>query len=192
VHLHLAEHPSFKVEPAGRERQEYSRCPACLSTPWTPSQKKDDFSSIIKNVPTRKQIPLIDGATRGPVAATLIEDVSEQELQAVDALRGPYTADAKREALKREVLSGDLPEHGHWRWGPLYATEDRRFFGIECDGEMQALMLVRTDKSCRLAGQAGLPLIYVDRLATAPWNYGKFLALLGRAPRYRKAGDLLS
>ena len=56
---------------------------------------------------------------------------------------------------------------------------------------MQGLLAVRTDKTCRLAEQAGLPLVYVDYLATAPWNYAPFLARIGGTPRYRRSGEAL-
>jgi hypothetical protein len=138
-------------------------------------------------VSERSAIVLIDGATREPVEATLIDGVTVTEMKAADRAWLPYLRRAVRDAKARGVTLDQLPEHKHWEWRrkARYMTPDSRGFGIECDGEMQALMLImRRGKRCRLEGQQGRLLVYIDYITTAPWN----LSGLTTAPRYRGSG----
>lgn len=137
----------------------------------------------------RSPILLLDGVTREPVAATLVDGVSAEEVRAADAAWIPFSFAAMREALGRGVSPDDLPENWHWEWERKLeaATEAGRFFGIECGAEMQALMAIRRDKTCRLPEQVGQPLVYVDYVATAPWNQPGLVT----QPRYRGCGRFL-
>ena len=138
-------------------------------------------------VSERSPILLLDGATRETVAATLVDGVSAEEVRAADAAWKPFSAAALRAALARAVPPEDLPGNWEWERKMRAATPASRFFGIECAGEMQALMAIRMDKIARLPEQAGLPLVYVDYLAAAPWNQ----PILVSPPRYRGAGTVM-
>ena len=85
----------------------------------------------------------------------------------------------------------DLPENPHWDWKRKQSSatiaEGSHSFGVEYDGMMQGLCLVRTDKRCRLTTKAGEHMVYVDYIATAPWNLPK----LAPNPLYRGAGLIL-
>ena len=134
----------------------------------------------------RVPIFLLDGATRQPVNADLVEDITLEDIQRVDASWTPFLRQALRDALAEGLAPDDLPEHSHWQWERKWRSSapGSQFLGIECETEMQAMMSVRTDKTCRLPEQSGLPLIYVDYLAAAPWN----LPELVRQPRLRGGG----
>ncbi len=138
---------------------------------------------------SRQPILLLDGAAWQPVNADLLEDVTLEDIQRTDALWTPFLRQALTQAFVNGLAPGDLPEHTHWQWERKwrFAAAGSQFVGIECEGEMQAMMSVRTDKTCRLPEQFGLPLIYVDYLAAAPWN----LPELVRQPRFRRCGILL-
>lgn len=137
----------------------------------------------------RTPIVLLDGAIRQPVEAVLIEDVSEADVRRTDTLWKPFLRQSLQDAYTRGLLPSDLPEHVHWIWERKWraASGHSQFLGIECAGEMQALMVVRTDNLCRLPAQRGLPLIYVDYLAAAPWN----LAEIASPPRFSRCGLVL-
>ena len=137
----------------------------------------------------RAPIVLLDGATKAPVEAVLIEDVTVQEIRQADETWAPFLRQALRDDAARGLPPGYLPEHAHWVWERKWrsATPASRFFGIECEGEMQALMAVRIDKTCRLPEHQGLPLVYVDYLAAAPWN----LPEIAVQPRFRRCGLIL-
>jgi hypothetical protein len=84
------------------------------------------------------------------------------------------------------------PQHSHWNWrDKRKATEGYlayRMFGIECDSQMQGLMLVVTaGRTCRIESQKGKPLVYIDFLAAAPWN----LPSVAPKPRFSLVGTIL-
>ncbi len=134
----------------------------------------------------RTSILLLKGSTRQPVDASLVEGVTLEEIRRTDALRTPFFRTAFADALATGVSTDALPEHAHWQWERKWraALKSSQFLGVECEGAMQALMIVRTDKTCRLPDQFGLPLVYVDYLASAPWN----LPELVPQPRFRRGG----
>lgn len=124
-----------------------------------------------------------------PVAATLVSDLSVAEMAAVDTEWLPFLQRAVADAVARGVSRYDLPEHKHWEWerkGRAMGSESAAF-GVVAGSEMQAVMIVRTDKTCRLLEQSGEPMVYVDYLATAPWNLAGMVAV----PRYKKCGRRL-
>lgn len=61
-----------------------------------------------------------------------------------------------------------------WRWPDLFAEvrgkTTHASFCIEAQGDVQAAMRVDLTKRCRLSSQAEQHLVYVDRIAVAPWN----------------------
>ena len=123
----------------------------------------------------------------------MIKGVTLEEIQAADDSWLPFLRAFIQKAHAGGVPSEDLPEHSHWRWERKWraATAASRFFGIECDGEMQGLMAVRLDKRCRLPKQVGQPLVYVDYLAAAPWNDAVMLARIAELPRLSRVGSAL-
>lgn len=71
-----------------------------------------------------------------------------------------------------------LQEYGvpdaKWQWPELFAEIRGRTthasFCIEAQGEVQAAMRVDLTARCRLSSQANQHLVYVERIAVAPWN----------------------
>jgi hypothetical protein len=140
-------------------------------------------------VSERTAIAILDGETRQPVEAILIDGVTIAEMEAVDRVWQPYLRNAVRDALARGVSRDEFPEHKHWEWRrkARLMTSESHAFGIEYDGEMQALMLVlKSSVTCRLPEQSNKRLIYIDYLAAAPWN----LPSLAREPRFRLCGSV--
>ena len=134
-----------------------------------------------------KQIPisLVDRSKNVPVAASLIVGVTRDLLETTELA----WASLRIEGAKRlKAAGGNVPQHWHWDWLRKSSKIDLlayRCLGIECDGEMQGLMLVNmTNYVSRLEGQKGKPLVYVDYIETAPWN----LKELATQPRYGAVG----
>jgi hypothetical protein len=141
-------------------------------------------------VSERSAIILLDGTTREPVEATLVDGVTAAEMEAVDRSWQPFMRRAIRDAIARGVTRDQLPEHKHWEWTrkARHLTAASRVLGIEYEGEMQALMLVLlSGKVCRFEEQRGEPLVYVDYLAAAPWNLSGLISI----PRFRGCGTVL-
>jgi hypothetical protein len=100
---------------------------------------------------------------------------------------------AKAQESWHKLLKDTKSEHAHWNWNEKYqlvaeAPLAYRIFGLEAEGQMQGLMLVWTaGKFCRIESQKGKPLIYIDYLATAPWNSADVIA----EPIYAGVGKVL-
>lgn len=82
-------------------------------------------------------------------------------------------------------------QDAHWKW--LEKTEQRKgrldykSFVVECDAITQGLMFVQTSAFARESSQKNQHLIYIELLATAPWNrYG-----MTEQPKYKGVGRLL-
>lgn len=89
-----------------------------------------------------------------------------------------------------EVEAANLQDT-HWKWRKKQQARSNRFdwasFAVECNGETQGLMFVRTVGFARLDSQRNLPLIYIDLVSTAPWNRYGFTD----TPLYKGIGPLL-
>lgn len=124
---------------------------------------------------------ILDPKVNEVVGATLIVDIGKELVTGAQAL---WTEFSKSAGMK--------PEHSHWDWTKKFQlTIDYsltyRMFGIECKGEIQGLMLVIVGKECTIESQKGKPLIYIDYLATAPWNS----KALTKEPKYKLVGKVL-
>jgi hypothetical protein len=100
---------------------------------------------------------------------------------------------AKAQEAWHKLLKQTKSEHAHWDWNQKYqlvaeAPLAYRILGLEAEGQMQGMMLVLTaGKFCRIESQKGKPLVYVDYLATAPWNSADVVA----EPIYAGVGKVL-
>jgi len=98
---------------------------------------------------------------------------------------------ARRAEVSSWESAADLnAQDSHWEWVEKALEAERMMgrdtFAVECAGETQGLMLVDVGFG-RLAVQRGLELVYVELLATAPWNRPKFVD----APIYKGVGRVL-
>ncbi len=100
---------------------------------------------------------------------------------------------AKAQEAWNKLLKETKSEHAHWNWNQKYllvaeAPLVYRIFGLEAEGQMQGMMLVWTaGKFCRIESQKSKPLVYIDYLASAPWNSADVVA----EPTYAGGGKLL-
>jgi hypothetical protein len=91
---------------------------------------------------------------------------------------------------REELAAANLQDH-HWQWGEKARERagrlDCQSFAIECDGQTQGLMFVKTTAFARESSQKSQHLVYIDLLATAPWNRHGFTD----RPAYKGVGRLL-
>ncbi|MDE0837281.1 MAG: hypothetical protein OSA84_13120 [Akkermansiaceae bacterium] len=82
-------------------------------------------------------------------------------------------------------------EDAHWDWLKEVRKASRSMgaetFSVECGGVIQGLMVVDMTKFARLEVQKGRELVYVDRVATAPFNRPKLVP----DPHYKGVGRVL-
>jgi len=77
------------------------------------------------------------------------------------------------EQLWKPGFSSPAPD-SHWDWvakaKDAISSMALETFALECAGHTQGLMLVNSASFAKLNSQRGLDLVYVELLATAPWN----------------------
>ena len=82
-------------------------------------------------------------------------------------------------------------QDSHWDWvgkaTDAYRTMGQETFAVECDGHTQALMLVDLTRFARLDPHTGRELVYIELLASAPWNRHQTV----KFPKYKGAGRIL-
>jgi hypothetical protein len=88
-------------------------------------------------------------------------------------------------------LPAGKPEDYHWDWQqkaawwrPLLGYHS---FALLCRNELQGMMLANDFKSARLEAHFGKPVVYIEFLATAPWNRPEF----HKPTRYRGVGTVM-
>lgn len=126
---------------------------------------------------------------------TIVEAVLHTELAASALIEAEKQWGAIRRKtarkLKRAGKVGEIPEHCHWDWGRKslnleYLTY--RCCGIEYDGKYQGLLMLGLgNKFARLPPEIGRPLVYIDYIESAPWNYAKMV----ETPLYGGIGAVL-
>lgn len=94
------------------------------------------------------------------------------------------------EQLWKPLLADPAPD-SHWDWvrkaraaASMMAYET---YAVECDGITQGLMLVNMAVFARLGGQSGRDLVYVELLASAPWNRPDY----SEGAKYKGVGRVL-
>src|SRR5216683_1044698 len=117
---------------------------------------------------TRSTVYLHDRNAKGLVEATLVDGVTRAEAE-----WKPYLEQQIKRMAAEGVPKDRWPQHRHWDWRQKQEAAEAylayRMFGIECQSQMQGLMLVLTaGKDCRIESQKGKPMAYVH-LAAAPW-----------------------
>lgn len=88
------------------------------------------------------------------------------------------------------AAAGDAQD-SHWDWIDK-ALQARRSllqdtFAVECASKTQGLMLIQAPQFAKLAAHKGRELVYVELLATAPWNRKKLVP----EPIYKGVGRML-
>lgn len=95
------------------------------------------------------------------------------------------------EKLWRPMLVAQRTPDSHWEWvekaREVAKLTQYETFSVECDGTTQGLMFVNLMKFAQIVEQKGRELVYIELLATAPWNRPKVDA----SPRYKGVGRIL-
>jgi hypothetical protein len=118
---------------------------------------------------TTSRVYLKENATGKMVAADLHDEVSDTHLAMHDSTWAP----AMRAHCAGRTWT-DSPQDRNWDWRskakglrPLLGYHS---FAVVCQNELQGLMWTNDLHFARLDSQFGKPLVYVEYVATAPWN----------------------
>jgi hypothetical protein len=141
---------------------------------------------------TVSPIHLLDVAGGHLVAAELWDAITEQQLADWEAEWTPELLKALQRMHRAGVQRRLWPQSRHWDWrrkaAALQGMLAHPGFSILCGGVTQGMMIVDTaTKRCRIDGQKGQHLVYVEFVEAAPWNRPE----LFNPPRYRGIGSVL-
>lgn len=94
-------------------------------------------------------------------------------------------------SYNRESLAELHLQDAGWDWPERFAEREGQLawksFALRCAGRTQGLMFVDLLRRSRLQGQQNQHLVYIDILATAPWNRGRLVDV----PSYRGVGVVM-
>jgi hypothetical protein len=138
-------------------------------------------------------VEIVRRSDNAVVEAVLVDQLEPPDLLIVERVWGPVRSRLLAELTRRNVPRHEWPESLHWDWGRK-AVElkllEATGFGIVCEDTWQGVMLTRlASHVTRLAEDRGKPLIYIDYLEAAPWNW--IVPPLGERGQYRGIGSVL-
>src|SRR5262245_15521480 len=122
------------------------------------------------------------------VVATLRVGIKPDALIAIEQYWGPFRAKYKQDLHALGVHRDEWPESLHWNWAkkvPELKLLESSGFALDYDGKCQGVMLTKT-ATYASALERGKPLVYVDYLEAAPWNWS--IAPLNKKGDYRGVG----
>ena len=125
--------------------------------------------------------------------ATLHGGLKPEDLLLVEREWSPIRVQIFNELLSCGVPRAAWPQSLHWDW--LQKASELRLleatgFAVLCDRAWQGAMLTKTaSQPARLKEDRGKPLVYIDYLETAPWNWR--VRPIGQEGRYKAVGSVL-
>lgn len=136
-------------------------------------------------------IYLLDGPTGDGVEAELRDAIKSAQLEDWQTKWQPALLAVLQDLARGGVPIAQWPQSWHWNWQQKTAQVQGllgfRGFSVVAQGVTQGLAQVDLTKFAREPSQVGKPLVYLDYLEVAPWNWTG----LGAAPRLRGVGSAL-
>lgn len=140
------------------------------------------MSSISVQIFRREDKTMVEAVLHTELAASALIEAEKQW--------GPMRLETARK-LDRAGRRDEIPQHCHWDWGRKSLNLGfltYRCCGIEYDGKYQGLLLLMlAGRYARLPPDVGKPLVYIDYIESAPWNYAKMVD----TPLYGGVGPVL-
>lgn len=109
------------------------------------------------------------------LSATILDGLEPTDLLIVEREWGPVRSELTKELLAACVDRREWPQSLHWDWSkkaPELRLLESSGFGVVCEKKWQGVMMTRTASFlARLKADRGKPLVYLDFLEVAPWNW---------------------
>ena len=138
-----------------------------------------------------RPIILKDAHSSTEVIATLNDDLSIGDLFDAERAWCLHRVDILRKLVDVGIARRDLPQSAHWSWAYKAAVQcdfdslnsgQSRLIGVYASAAWQCLLMgTRVDND-----QSSKPLVYVDFIESAPWNWP--ISSIGQIGRFRGAG----
>jgi hypothetical protein len=124
--------------------------------------------------------------------ANLFEGIDESNLLSFERdWKIAFAARLPADATTAERIAANAQD-AHWDWRRLAEIRGNpllyQMYAVECATRMQGIMLVKKGgRFSRHPDHAKADLVYIERIATAPWNRPRFMG----EPIYKGVGQLL-
>lgn len=135
---------------------------------------------------------LLNRLTKRTESASLFEGIDESNLLSFERdWKIAFAARLPADATTAERIAANAQD-AHWDWRRLAEIRGNplvwQMYAVECAARMQGIMLVKKGGSfSRHPDHLKKDLVYIDRIATAPWNRPKFMG----EPVYKGVGQML-
>lgn len=138
-------------------------------------------------------IQIQDRATGNFVSAELLNDLAPTDLVVIENEWSPERSSVMQDLLKADVPRPQWPQSLHWDWkrkSEQLSLLESTGLGIVYGKHWQGVMLIKTSTEfARLPPDEGKPLVYIDYLEAAPWNW--VMPEICRAGQFRGIGSIL-
>jgi len=132
----------------------------------------------------------VDGAW---VEAQLLEGMKPPDLLVVEGEWAAERSQVMQALLQKGVPRQNWPQSLHWDWrkkAPQLKLLASTGYGLVSEKQWQGVMLTLTEPyAAQLNQDKGKPLVYIDYLEVAPWNWA--IPEIGRDRRFRGIGSIL-
>lgn len=138
------------------------------------------------------RIQLLDNASGQYVDAALHERIMPSVAATAEKSWKDFIDDARNKAQTQTLPEPEKMDQEGWKWHEKvqisYNLLPYPTLAVECLGDIQGMMLLKTDGCLgRLQSGQGKPIVYIELLSTAPWNISEFI----HQPRYSGVGTIL-
>ncbi|MBL9080884.1 MAG: hypothetical protein JNK76_03710 [Planctomycetales bacterium] len=127
------------------------------------------------------------------IEAQILEGVKPPDLIVVEGEWAAERSQVMQELLKQGVPRPNWPQSLHWDWrkkAPQLKLLASAGFGLVSEKRWQGVMLTLTEPyATQLNQDKGKPLLYIDYLEIAPWNWA--IPAIGQVGQFRGIGSIL-
>lgn len=124
--------------------------------------------------------------------AQLYRELDQKNFDDFELLWRPMLEGRRAEFESWEAAAEGDAQDSHWQWAEKAVDASTSMadetYAVECAGETQGLMLVTSAAFARLEVQRGREIVYIELLATAPWNRPR---VVKKEARYKGVGRVL-
>ncbi|MDB4913920.1 MAG: hypothetical protein JWM95_1564 [Gemmatimonadetes bacterium] len=137
------------------------------------------------------RIFLWDPIVSASVEALLWDEITTSHLAQWEKTWVPERAAIRKRLEDAKISKDQWPQSIHWEWPIKIADVSGLLayagFAVTCGNALEGLMRVALHRSARLPSEVGKPLVYIDYVEVAPWNW----PAMGKPLRYKGIGTAL-
>lgn len=135
-------------------------------------------------------INILDRATGLPVEAELLDLIAPEDLMVLEAMWTPERSRIVIEITRAGLAHEERPQSLSWNWrakAQHLRLLQASGYAVVCSEEWQGAMLTKSGTHLSRLGEArGKPLVYIEFLEAAPWNWT--IPGIGQKSRFGRVG----